>query len=68
MIERLLTIKEIAKILSIRPKTIYQWKWLKKNLTFVKIGRSLRVSERDLIEFIKKGKKQTIDCSKQRQE
>ena len=67
MRERLLTIKEIAKILSIRPKTIYQWKWLKKNLTFIKIGRSLRVSEIDLIEFIKKGKKQTIDCSEQKQ-
>jgi len=54
--ERLLRVKEIAKILGIKPATIYQWSWLKRHLPFVKIGKSLRVSEKDLAEFIEKRK------------
>jgi len=53
---RLLNIKEASKILGIKPKTLYQWKWQKINLRFVKAGRSLRVSDEDLDEFIKRNK------------
>jgi excisionase family DNA binding protein len=49
---KLLTVKELSTILNLKPETIYQWSWLKKNLPFVKIGKALRVSEIDLAEFI----------------
>jgi len=52
----LLNIKEASKILGIKPKTLYQWKWQKINLCFIKVGRSLRVSNKDLDGFIKKNK------------
>ena len=53
---RLLNIKEASKILGIKPKTLYQWKWQKINLCFIKVGGSLRVSNKDLDGFIKKNK------------
>lgn len=49
---KLLTIREAAKILSLRPRTLYQWHWKGKNLHFRKIGGALRISEEDLIRFI----------------
>jgi len=54
--EKLLNINQTAEILGIKPKTLYQWKWLKKHLPFIKIGRSLRVSAKDLNKFISKNK------------
>lgn len=54
--EKLLTLEQVSEILSIAPKTLYQWKWQKRNLPFLKIGGSLRVGERDLADFIKRGK------------
>lgn len=54
--EKLLNIKEASEILGIKPGTLYQWKWLKINLRFIKVGRTLRVSEKDLTEFIKRNK------------
>lgn len=54
--DRLLNMKQAARILGVKPKTLYQWKWQRNYLPFVKIGKSLRVSERDLDEFIKKSK------------
>jgi len=57
MKDKLLSVREVGEILGIRPKTIYQWHWLKLNLTFIKVGRSLRISEKDLISFIQKRKK-----------
>ena len=53
---KLLNIKEASKILGIKPKTLYQWKWQKINLCFIKVGRLLRVSKKDLDEFIKKNR------------
>ncbi|MFC2169649.1 helix-turn-helix domain-containing protein [Acidobacteriota bacterium] len=53
---RLLSISEVSKILGLKPQTLYQWSWLGKNLTFIKIGKFLRVSESDLIMFIEENK------------
>jgi len=58
---KLLSLKEVAEVLAIKPGTLYQWKWLKINLRFIKVGRSLRVSEKDLTEFIKKNKTRLRD-------
>jgi excisionase family DNA binding protein len=54
-IPRLLRIKDAAKILGVRPRTLYQWKWRGSDLPFTKIGRSLRISEDDLLAFINQG-------------
>jgi len=55
--ERLITIKLASKILGIKPETLYQWNWLGKNLPFIKIGRAIRVREKDLKDFIDNGKR-----------
>lgn len=55
--ERFLKVSEIAEILGVKSSTIYQWSWQKKNLPFVKIGKLLRVSEKDLFSIIQDGKK-----------
>ncbi|TET67932.1 MAG: DNA-binding protein [Candidatus Aminicenantes bacterium] len=54
--DRLLKVEEISKILGIKPETLYQWSWLRKHLPFIKVGRALRVAEKDLDEFIEKKK------------
>lgn len=59
--ERLLSLEEVGEVLGIKAGTLYQWKWLKINLRFIKVGRSLRVSEKDLTEFIKKNKTRLRD-------
>lgn len=56
MEEKLLNVKQASEILGIRPKTLYQWKWQKIYLPFVKVGKSLRVSEGDIMKFIKNSK------------
>lgn len=51
---KLLSTKEIAEILGLTRKTIYMWKWRKKNLPFIKVGKSVRVRKEDLAAFITK--------------
>ena len=53
----LLSVKEASEILGLRPKTLYMWKWRKKHLVFIKVGRSLKISRSHLMSFIEKGKK-----------
>jgi len=60
MEEKLLNMKQVSEILGIKPKTLYQWKWLKTNLPFVKVGGSLKISESDLIDFISQNKRPPI--------
>ena len=55
--DKLLNVKQAAEILGLRPKTLYQWNWLKLHLPFVKVGKSLKISESDLMDFIEKGKR-----------
>jgi excisionase family DNA binding protein len=52
--DKLLNINQAAELLGIKPKTLYQWKWRKQYLPFFKIGKSLRISEKDLMQFIEK--------------
>ena len=53
---KLLNIPDVAKRLAISARTLYQWHWLGKNFPFVKVGRTLRVDESDLDQFIIEGK------------
>lgn len=55
--ERLLNMKQAAEILGISQRTLYQWSWRNQNLPFVKVGGALRVSEKDLNEYIEKRKR-----------
>ena len=52
--EKLLDVKKVSEILGIRHKTLYQWKWKGVHLPFIKVGKSLRISENDLMDFIEK--------------
>jgi len=54
--ERLLNVQEASRILGVAPKTLYQWRWMRKHLPFVKVGKSLRVREKDLMRFIRERK------------
>lgn len=48
----MLTVKEVAKILKVHPITIYRWTERGK-LKAVRIGRSIRIREKDLHNLIK---------------
>lgn len=50
---RLLTIREAASRLGLKVGTLYTWAWKKKGIRFVRVGRALRVSERELESFIR---------------
>lgn len=63
MKEKLLNVREAAEILGVKPKTLYQWKWMKQHLVFVKIGKSLKIRERDLLDFIEKNRKKPEEAS-----
>jgi excisionase family DNA binding protein len=54
--QRLLKPAEVAEILGIKIKTLYQWKLRRINLPFVKVGKSLRVDQKDLHDFIENQK------------
>lgn len=53
---QLLKINEVAEILSVSEKTIYGWHFRGKHLSFIKVGRSLRIAEEDLRRFIAKNR------------
>lgn len=55
-VQRLLNTEEVAKVLNISRRTLYQWAWQKRCLRFVKVGRCLRVDSKDLKVFIEKAK------------
>ena len=63
MKEKLLNVTQVSEILGIKPKTLYQWKWMKQNLVFVKIGKSLKIREQDLLDFIERNKKKPKEVS-----
>jgi predicted DNA-binding transcriptional regulator AlpA len=52
MQERLLSVKQVAEILGLQPKTIYMWKWRRQNFHFIKLGKVLRIADKDLKKFI----------------
>lgn len=52
--KRLLTIREAASRLAVREGTLYTWRWKKKGIKFVRVGRALRIGERELESFIRR--------------
>lgn len=49
----LLNERQVAIILGLSRKTLSQWRWRKKGLQFIKIGRSIRYREEDIEEFLR---------------
>ncbi len=62
--ERLLTIQEAAKFLSLAVPTLYV-KVSKRDIPFMKQGKRLYFSESELLEWIKAGRKKTVAEIKQ---
>lgn len=60
---RLLNVKQASKVLGLKPKTLYQWKYRKQNLPFVKVGKSLKIREQDLLDFIERNTKKPEEAS-----
>jgi excisionase family DNA binding protein len=52
---RLLDVRHAAHFLGTTPKTLYTMVW-RREIVFVKIGRSLRFDLKDLEQMIEKGK------------
>ena len=52
---RLLNVREAARFLGTKPKTLYTMAW-RREIVFVKIGRSLRFDVRDLEQMIEEAK------------
>jgi excisionase family DNA binding protein len=52
---RLLTVREAAQYLGTTPSTLYGRVW-RREIAFIKIGRSVRFDIRDLDELIEKAK------------
>lgn len=54
MHDRLLRVPEAAHRLGVREKTIRRWIFLRK-LTYLKVGRAVRISERQIERIIQRG-------------
>ncbi len=54
---RLLSVKEIARILSAKPKTIYQWAALNQ-IPYIKLNGCLRFDSDDIQKWIQSCKKE----------
>jgi len=52
---RLLTVKQAARFLATTPKTLYAMVW-RREVVFVKIGRSVRFDLKDLEQMIERAK------------
>jgi excisionase family DNA binding protein len=48
----LLTVKETAEVLSVRPSTVRAWILRGENLEVVKVGRAVRITSESLAAFI----------------
>ncbi len=55
--EKLISVKEASKILGIKIGTLYQWHWLRINIPFIKVGKALKISKKDLMNFIERRKR-----------
>lgn len=61
MTKQMLTRREAAEFLSMRPQTLAAWAMTGKNLPFVKLGKAVRYRLVDLEKFIEQ---QTVGVAK----
>ena len=57
---RLLTAEQAAEILSVEPQTLACWRMTAKNLSFIKVGRSVRYRASEIEAFLER---QTVSAS-----
>ena len=60
----MLTVKQVADRLGVRPATVRAWIFRRENLDFVKVGRSVRISEETVEEFINGNMRRALTPSK----
>jgi len=53
--EKLLTVDEVAKVLSVKKSTVYQWVHLRL-IPHIKVGRFVRFKEEDIERWLKERK------------
>jgi len=46
-----LSAREVASMLSIKSQTLANWRFQRRNLPYSKIGRIIRYSQQDVIQF-----------------
>ena len=49
---KLLTPSQLADWLDLSPNTVNQWRYLKRGPRFLKIGKNVRYSEEDVLEWL----------------
>ena len=57
--DELLTRQEAAELLTIQPQTLAVWAAARKNISFIKVGKSVRYRLSDLRAFLER---QTVGC------
>jgi excisionase family DNA binding protein len=56
--KNLLTTEEAAHFLGLKPSTLHQWRWLEKELPFIRRGRFIRYRLSDLEQWLADGAEQ----------
>jgi excisionase family DNA binding protein len=56
----LLTVKETAEVLGVKPSTVRAWIHRRENLEVVKVGRAVRIPETAVKRFIRENTRQPI--------
>ncbi|MDD5395583.1 MAG: helix-turn-helix domain-containing protein [Thiothrix sp.] len=59
MLPKLLTNKETAALLGVKPATLDLWRWQGKGPVFRKIGSNVRYAESDLLAYLEAGTRQS---------
>jgi excisionase family DNA binding protein len=54
MNEKLITIKEVAKLIGVHTETLYRWRKARKHLPFISVDSSIRYRLSDIENFIEK--------------
>ena len=50
--DRLLTPKEVADILGVKPKTLTRWRMKKIGVAFLQVGTTIRYDPKDVAEWM----------------
>ena len=61
-IERLVGLDEMAALLSVSRRTLYYWV-SRREVPFTKIGKHVRFSPSEVLEFFKENTQESIPCS-----
>lgn len=52
MQQGLLTEKQTCELLNVSAKTLQSWRFLNKNLPYLKVGRSIRYAKEDIERYL----------------